>query len=75
MSSLGVLMFLGAYAVCMHACMHVHARMQISHGASTRSFNYAIFKQHAENQVSRTILNKRGVFPGYAAGLAGLVKL
>ena len=56
--------FLGGFDVfrglcSMHAC--VHARMQISHGASTRSFNYAIFKQHAENQVSMTILNKRGL--------------
>ena len=55
MSSLGVLMFLEAYTVCMHACMHVHARMQISHGASTRCFNYVILELHAKNQVSMTM--------------------
>ena len=68
--SLGVLIFSEAWEVCMHACMHVHARTQISWGSSTRSFNYAILEQHAKNKVSRTILNKCGVFLGYAAGLS-----
>ena len=52
---LGGIDVLEAYAVCMLVCMHVHAHMQISHGASTKSFNYVILELHAKNQVSMTM--------------------